>query len=560
MKDLADHLPIGASSGRSRRPPWLLVAAYPLLWIALYTVSSDYWFLPAGLRVATLWLTPRRHWPWLAAAEWIGIAAITPFTAVHETPVAAIAGIFLPGLIYAAAVHEVRRQVGNATLDGVAYWVPFTLGAGLIGATFNAVLLTALQWLDRGSLADPVGMFLVYALGDYAGAIALAPLVVLAADQRRAPARLSTYLHRGWVAVPALGLVIAHWPGIGFPGRYEWFLVSIPLVAIGALCGRRPAVVALALLVGAFLLMRTQAAAWPPDEVQRILTVSGSAALLLGARRDAMHMQRDRLSLSIEELQFKTQALRDAAIRLSSQREEESRKLGLELHDQVGQDMTALATRLRIAERTTTDEAAREEFRSLQRMVHTAHDHLRGVIRHLHPIALERFGLQRALHDGPLAETAGDAGVHYECQLSGPIDELPLDVATALYRICQEAVTNGVRHGCGGELIVGLDVADIAAGRYVELSIRDQGGAIAATGTSGGVGLQGIRDRANALGATYRFDPASGQPRHWLRLVLSGPGGRATPRPRYADGGFAGAPDLHSDAYFSVALRPPATS
>lgn len=255
-----------------------------------------------------------------------------------------------------------------------------------------------------------------------------------------------------------------------------------------------------------------------------MLTVTGSAALLLGARRDAMHLQRERLSGFIDELQLKTQALRDAATRLSTQREAESRQLGLELHDEVGQDMTALATRLRLAERRVVDDAMRAELRDLQKMVKTAHDHLRSVIRHLHPIALERFGLQRALSAGPLSEIADDAGIAYQCELAGPIDGLPLDVATAIYRICQESVTNAVRHGCGGSITVCLRVAFVGHGREVELAIRDLGGAIHLSSSSTGMGLQGIRDRANALGAAYRFNPAHGQPRHHLRLVLPGRG------------------------------------
>jgi two-component system sensor histidine kinase UhpB len=268
---------------------------------------------------------------------------------------------------------------------------------------------------------------------------------------------------------------------------------------------------------------------WDRTDVQRILAVSGTAALLLAARRDAMHLQRHRLSSSIEELQLKTQALRDVATRISSQRESESRALGLELHDEVGQDMTALATRLRIAERTTADENARDELRALQAMVAAAHDHLRSVIRHLHPIALERFGLRRALCDGPLSEIAEDAGIAYRCDVEGPVEDLPLDVATAIYRICQEAVTNGIRHGCGEEIVVSLTLALAAPAPRLALTISDRAGAIDATPSrTGGLGLQGIRDRAHALGARYRFDPSAGAPRHRLELGLRMPDG---PRP-----------------------------
>ena len=59
------------------------------------------------------------------------------------------------------------------------------------------------------------------------------------------------------------------------------------------------------------------------------------------------------------------QALRDAANRLASQQEQERRRLGAELHDQLGQDMTAIATRLRLAERRTQDPQLRDDLRAI---------------------------------------------------------------------------------------------------------------------------------------------------------------------------------------------------
>lgn len=523
--------------------PWLLLLLYPTAWAGLYAISSEFWFLPSGLRVAMLWITPTRRWAWLAIAEWVGITAVSVAGGVHLTLVAAIAGIFLPWLVYAAATREVRRHEALVQHDGIAYRAPLTLVAGLIGAGFNSLLLTGLHWLDGQPMPNAVGTLLTFALGDYAGAIVLAPLIVLAIEEWRSPSLARRYLHRGAVAVPFLGLAISLWPSLGFPEQYRWLLVSAPLIAVGAIHGRTAAVLGMTMLAFGFLLVtRSPDPMWLPEEIQRVLTVAGSAALLLGARRDATHLQRKRLSASIEELQLKTDALREAAIRLSSQREAESRKLGLELHDEVGQDMTALATRIHLAERSANSDAMREELRLLQCMVSTAHDHLRSVIRHLHPIALERFGLERALTHGPLSEIASDAGIDYHCAIVGPAATLPLDVATAMYRICQEAVTNGVRHGCGGKIAVHLSIRAKARGREVELSIHDLAGAIELSPGTTGLGLQGIRDRAHSLGASYRFSAENGQPRHWLNLILPGNHGGT----RLREGGTHGPHDMPS--------------
>lgn len=464
---------------------------------------------------------PGRYWPALALAEWLGIAVVAPFTSVHSTLPAMLGGIFLPWLIYAAVMHEVERHPGDGLRSTLSHSMGPTLAGAAVAAFANALLLVGLHWLERDAFDQPLRMLLTFALGDFTGIVVIAPAAMIVYDDLRRGAHLGAYWRRGLVLAPALGFALTLLPGLAIPADQHWVFVALPLLAVGAVLGRRASVASLAAVALCFLFdANRRGAVWSVQEVQRVLSTAGAAAIVLGARWDWMHQQRARLSASIEELTFKTQALRDAATRLSAQKEEESRKLGLELHDEVGQDMTALATRLRLAERRAGDEDMRDELLLLQQMVASAHDHLRSVIRHLHPIALERFGLERALARGPLMEIADDAGIAYECDIRGPVHALPLNVATAVYRICQEAMTNAVRHGCGGIVHVRLEVAHRTTGCALELAITDRAGPIHLPEHSSGLGLQGIYDRAHALGASYRFNTAHGNPRHWLQLDL----------------------------------------
>ena len=528
---------IGTAMRSWRRAPWMIFILYPAAWPALYSLSSAYWFLPAGMRVAALWATPMRFWPGLALAEWAGILITSPVFPVFDDLVPAIGGTLVPWLIYAVVVREVRQYAARSDGDASTHALSYAVVAGLVGAAANGLFLVGLRWLDDETVTHPVQLFLTFAFGDYAGIMTLVPLVVMALDKRDPVAKRTRRMRYALALLPSLGVGLTLLPGLGIPTIYNWVFVTVPLTVIGATRGRRAAVAALALVSCCFLAVAHGAfAAWPAEEIQRIFAVAATAALLLGTRRDAMLAQRIDLSRSIEELQYRTQALRDAATRLSAQREAESRRVGLELHVEIGQDMTALATRLRLAERLATTDGMRAELELLRGMVAEAHGHLRNVIRRLHPIALERFGLERALAAGPLAEIAADAGVAYTCAIRGDVAPLPLDIATGVYRISQEAVTNGVRHGCGGEIHVQLDLQDTGAGRELQLSISDAQGAIDVPAQPDSLGLQGIRDRANALGATYHFSASSGRPRHWMRLVLA----PVTPHAGRVDGFDAG--------------------
>ena len=190
------------------------VIAYPFAWIALFMASTTDGFFPAGLRVAALWLTPSRYWPALAAAEWSATLAIAATTDVHTSLATKLVGIFMPWLVYAAAVREVKRLAAQRELEGTSYWVPFTVVAGLLGGIGNGLLLTGLQWLDREALADPLDVLLRFALGDYAGVIALAPLLVLAAEHRKAPGRVRDYLLHGLVLAPLAGRPAPRWRAV----------------------------------------------------------------------------------------------------------------------------------------------------------------------------------------------------------------------------------------------------------------------------------------------------------------------------------------------------------
>jgi len=142
------------------------------------------------------------------------------------------------------------------------------------------------------------------------------------------------------------------------------------------------------------------------------------------------------------------------------------------------------------------------------------------VINELHPAVLDRFGLARAIAEGPFAELLRDRGVLYTSRIQGRVEQLPDNIASALYRICQEAATNGARHGCGGRMHIRLTLLPSAVASELTLEIEDQFGPIAVDPDRPGRGLLNIRDRANAIGADYRFDAASGMPRHRVHLWL----------------------------------------
>src|SRR3546814_5609091 len=123
---------------------------------------------------------------------------------------------------------------------------------------------------------------------------------------------------------------------------------------------------------------------------------------------------------------------------------------------------------------------------------------------------LDRFGLTRSIVEGPFAELLRDRGVLYTSRVQGRVDHLPDNIASALYRICQEAATNGARHGCGGRMHIRLVLVPSENAAELTMEIEDQAGEITIDPDHPGRGLLNIHDRAAAIGAEYTFDPLNG--------------------------------------------------
>jgi len=200
--------------------------------------------------------------------------------------------------------------------------------------------------------------------------------------------------------------------------------------------------------------------------------------------------------------------------RLVHAQEDERTRVAQDLHDGVGQNLTALLVGLRAAEAAPDLEAAVARVRDLRKVASIAHREVRQLARGLRPILLEELGLTTAI--GRLCEEfQASTGVRVELQL-GPLpgQRLHAAVETALYRIVQEALANVARHASARNVAIRLD----CHGRFVRLSVRDDGSGFdpnAVQGRAGrthGFGLGSIRERALMLGGrcTIRSKPGEG--------------------------------------------------
>lgn len=182
-----------------------------------------------------------------------------------------------------------------------------------------------------------------------------------------------------------------------------------------------------------------------------------------------------------------------SSARALSAQEAERRRIAQELHDEVGQTLTAVLLQLKhVADRAPAP--LREDLHQVQETTRTSLDEIRRIARRLRPGVLEELGLHSALRALTAEFTTGSLRVRHVIAPGLP----PLDDAAELvvYRVAQEALTNAVRHAGASDVEVHLSSGP---GGAVRLLVRDNGKGIRRAAE--GAGIQGMRERALLIGA-----------------------------------------------------------
>ena len=190
---------------------------------------------------------------------------------------------------------------------------------------------------------------------------------------------------------------------------------------------------------------------------------------------------------------------RESAGRALAAQEAERLRVARELHDEVGQSLTAVLLDLARAERQTPD-ALKGQLRDIQESVRASLDDARRIALELRPEALDDLGLAAALI--VLADRFSErAHVEIERQVERRLPALSYEQELVVYRVAQEALTNAVRHA--EARWVGLTLQLV--GRRLELRVRDDGRGFQGAPAAGG-GIRGMRERALLVRAELNIE------------------------------------------------------
>ncbi|WP_078965189.1 HAMP domain-containing sensor histidine kinase [Streptomyces aureocirculatus] len=218
-----------------------------------------------------------------------------------------------------------------------------------------------------------------------------------------------------------------------------------------------------------------------------------------------------------------------SSARALSAQEAERRRVARELHDEVGQTLTAVLLQVkRAADRAP--EPLREELSAAQETTRASLDEIRRIARRLRPGVLEDLGLVSGLR--ALAGEFSESGLTVRHRFDGDPPRLGQDAELVVYRVAQEALTNAARHAGVSRAELTLRCARDA----VELVVRDAGRGM--RGATEGAGVRGMRERALLAGAhlTVAAGPAGSGTEVRLRVPVQAPPADRTTETAYTSG------------------------
>jgi signal transduction histidine kinase len=219
-----------------------------------------------------------------------------------------------------------------------------------------------------------------------------------------------------------------------------------------------------------------------------------------------------------------TQDLRNLTAHLERAREEERTRISRELHDELGQELTAMNLALTLTQQryTRDPQCVRSNLTELEALLARTRTTTRNLVADLRPRLLDELGIRAAI-EWLIRQTQERSQL--TCRLNADkIETLPAEISTVVFRIVQEALTNVTKHAHATLVDIELRVR----GEVLSLTVADDGIGISntaagATTPKAGFGLLGIRERVKGLSGEIDIHPGlRGGTRIAVKLPLPG--------------------------------------
>lgn len=484
-----------------------LLLTYSLLWLSLWIIGfylskngqQATLFLPQGLRLALVILLWRRFWLPMLFAEW----GLYYWLAQEQLITHSI--IYLSPVLSLIIALEVQRIWWRYPL----YWQRLTLLIGAVG--FNSLLQAFMLGFYLNTTS---GIFLT----SVTGGILLAPFVFLLYEYLRElqnrilipdgtpdpPLRTSLLMWGFLFCIIGLSAQFFLTPEIE---RLLVILVFIPNVFMAYRYGWQGGV--LSALLGSLIITFARQFNGAFDdlrELEMFLTTQAIIGIGLGIAISRQQQLAHNLRHYRHRLEQELQARRVLMEKLVHTEEDVKKAIARELHDEIGQNITAIQIQSMLMKKTATNDKTRQTGEQIERLAQQIHQSTRQLLRQLRPPVLEEMSLEKALHH--LINEFSFAENNISCHFNYSLDKEPENetVIFTLYRLVQELLNNISKHADATHIQISLTQTQ----NQLRLVISDNGIGMLPIQQNSGFGLRGIEERIRALGGDWSVTSHNG--------------------------------------------------
>lgn len=218
---------------------------------------------------------------------------------------------------------------------------------------------------------------------------------------------------------------------------------------------------------------------------------------------DAIAREINSLSTILAEARKKNRALARHTMQIQ---EQERQNMSRELHDEMGQSLTAIKAMSVAIKEPDTD------IKSIADSIIEICDHLsdvaRSMMRTLHPLSLSELGLGATLKDLVNEWRRRHTAIKIELSYDPNLEQMTDEISIHVYRIVQECLTNVVRHAKADEVRVIIEKIDNRKGPHIEIKVLDNG--IGGSTEGDGFGIRSMRERVESMQGSFSFKSTVG--------------------------------------------------
>lgn len=222
---------------------------------------------------------------------------------------------------------------------------------------------------------------------------------------------------------------------------------------------------------------------------------------------ESLRQHTTEIELQGRQLQESNYRLRQLTAHLETARDDERRSVAQDIHDDLGQTLTAMNLEISAMLRTGSGVDLKPHLHSLKKQIDLAIGTVQRIISAMRPQVLDELGLEAAL-EGLAQMVRVQGGIRCVVSVSLSHEQLSQDTVTCLYRVAQEAITNVLRHAVAEKVLLTLRHRD----GWCQLQIRDNGVGIsdARASADDAFGLMGMRERVARCGGSFSISPRAG--------------------------------------------------